>query len=193
MDTLSLIITLLAGLGALLFGRRLFWLFVGLVGFLVSFNLATEFLGGQPQWVILLIALLVGLVGALLAVFLQYIAVAVAGFLAGGYAMFSLMQLFNLDINEAWLYWFIVILGGVIGAILVLLVFDWALIILSAGVGASTLVQLTEQLMELASPLNLILFFLLLIVGIAFQAYTLPAGDTTTTRRRIIRRRVRES
>lgn len=192
MDSLSLIITLLAGLGALLFGRRLFWLFVGLVGFLVSFNLATEFLSGQPQWIILLIALIVGLVGALLAVFLQYIAVAVAGFLAGGYAIFSLMQLLNVAINEAWLYWFILILGGVIGAILVLLVFDWALIILSAGVGAATLVQLAERFTELSSPLNLILFFLLLIVGIAFQAYTLPAGDTTT-RRRIIRRRVRES
>jgi hypothetical protein len=192
MDSLSLIITLVAGLAALLFGRRLFWLFVGLVGFLVSFNLATEFLSGQPQWVILLIALLVGIVGALLAVFLQYIAVAVAGFMAGGYAVFALMQLLNLDINQEWLYWFILILGGVIGAILILLVFDWALIILSAGVGAATLVQLAERFTELSPALNLILFFLLLIVGIAFQAYTLPAGDTTT-RRRIIRRRVRES
>ena len=191
MDSLSLIITLIAGIAALLFGRQLFWLFVGLVGFLVSFDLATEFLIGQPQWLILLIALLVGVVGALLAVFLQYIAVAVAGFLAGGYAVFSLMQLLNLDINQAWLYWFILILGGVIGAILLLLVFDWALIILSASVGAATLVQLAERFTELSSTLNLILFFLLLIVGIAFQAYTLPAD--TTTRRRIIRRRVRES
>lgn len=192
MDSLSLIITLVAGLAALLFGRRLFWLFVGLVGFLVSFDLATEFLSGQPQWIILLIALAVGIIGALLAVFLQYIAVAVAGFMAGGYAVFSLMQLLNLDINQEWLYWFILILGGVIGAILILLVFDWALIILSSGVGATTLVQLAERFTELSPAINLILFFLLLIVGIAFQAYTLPAGDTTT-RRRIIRRRVRES
>lgn len=191
MDSLSLIITLVAGLAALLFGRRLFWLFVGLVGFLVSFNLATEFLGGQPQWIILLIALVVGILGALLAVFLQYIAVAVAGFLAGGYAVLSLVRLLSLDLNQEWLFWFIFILGGVIGAILILLVFDWALIILSSGVGAATLVQLAELFMELSPALNLILFFLLLIVGIAFQAYTLPAGDTTT-RRRIIRRRVRE-
>ena len=192
MDSLSLIITLIAGLAALLFGRRLFWLFVGLVGFLVSFNLATEFLGGQPQWIILLIALVVGILGALLAVFLQYIAVAVAGFLAGGYAVLSLVRLLSLDLNQEWLFWFIFILGGVIGAILILLVFDWALIILSSGVGAATLVQLAELFTELSPALNLILFFLLLIVGIAFQAYTLPAGDTTT-RRRIIRRRVRES
>lgn len=191
MDSLSLIITLVAGLAALLFGRRLFWLFVGLVGFLVSFNLATEFLGGQPQWIILLIALVVGILGALLAVFLQYIAVAVAGFLAGGYAVLSLVRLLSLDLNQEWLFWFIFILGGVIGAILILLVFDWALIILSSGVGAATLVQLAELFTELSPALNLILFFLLLIVGIAFQAYTLPAGDTTT-RRRIIRRRVRE-
>ena len=192
MDSLSLIITLIAGLAALLFGRRLFWLFVGLVGFLVSFNLATEFLGGQPQWIILLIALVVGILGALLAVFLQYIAVAVAGFLAGGYAVLSLVRLLSLDLNQEWLFWFIFILGGVIGAILILLVFDWALIILSSGVGAATLVQLAELFTELSPALNLILFFLLLIVGIAFQAYTLPVGDTTT-RRRIIRRRVRES
>lgn len=192
MDSLSLIITIAAGVAALLFGRRLFWLFVGLVGFLVSFNLATQFLGGQPQWIILLIALLVGIVGALLAVFLQYIAVAVAGFLAGGYAMFSLLQLLNLDVNQEWLSWFVFILGGVIGAILVLVLFDWALIILSSSVGAAALVQVTEIFVELTPTVNLIVFVLLLIVGIAFQAYTLPAGETTT-RRRIIRRRVRES
>lgn len=192
MDSLSLIITIAAGVAALLFGRRLFWLFVGLIGFLVSFHLATQFLDGQPQWIILLIALLVGIVGALLAVFLQYIAVAVAGFLAGGYAMFWLLQLLNLDVNQEWLSWFVFILGGVIGAILVLLLFDWALIILSSGVGAATLVQVTEIFTELTPTINLILFVLLLVVGIAFQAYTLPAGETRT-RRRIIRRRVRES
>lgn len=191
MDSLSLVLTVAAGLAALLFGRQLFWLFVGLVGFLVSFNLATQFLGGQPQWVILLIALVVGIAGALLAVFLQYIAVGIAGFLAGGYAMFSLLQLLNLDINQVWLSWFMFILGGVIGAILVLLLFDWALIILSAGVGAATLVQVTETFTELTPAVNVILFVLLLVVGIAVQAYTLPAG--TTTRRRVIRRRVRES
>lgn len=191
MDTLSLIITLAAGLAALLFGRQLFWLFVGLVGFLVSFNLATEFLGGQPQWIILLIALVVGILGALLAVFLQYVAVGIAGFLAGGYASFALLRLLELEVNQDWLSWVVFIIGGIVGAILVLLIFDWALIILSSGVGAATLVQLTELFTDLSPTVNLVLFVLLLIVGIAFQAYMLPTGDATT-RRRIIRRRVRE-
>ena len=139
MSSLSLVVMVLAGLAALLFGRQLFWLFVGIVGFLVGFELATRLITGQPDWIILLIALVAGLLGALLAVFLQYVAVAVAGFLAGGYALFTLLRTLDLMPDMEWARWGLLIVGGIIGAALILLLYDWALIVLSAGTGAATL------------------------------------------------------
>lgn len=181
----TLIITVLAGLAALLFGRQLFWLFVGIVGFIVSFNLVPQYLTGQPEWMILLISLGAGLLGALLAVFLQYVAVGIAGFLAGGYAVFVILRLLDAP-GSGWFLWTLIILGGVLGAVLVLMLYDWALIILSASVGATTLVQLAD----LSPLLTFLLFFGLLIVGIAFQAAMLRRSGAPV-RRTIIRRRTR--
>src|SRR6516164_4337637 len=75
----------------LLFGRRLFWLFVGCIGFIVGFNYATQIFQGhdQPGWVPLVVAVVIGLVAAILSIFLQRLVVAIAGFFAGGYFLSS--------------------------------------------------------------------------------------------------------
>ena len=41
-------LNIIAGLAVLFFGRRLFWLFVGGVGFIVGFQIASEVLQGPP-------------------------------------------------------------------------------------------------------------------------------------------------
>src|SRR5262245_29252329 len=66
LETTSLpLVHILIGAALLLFGRRLFWLFVAGVGFVVAAQLATTSLRGQPQWLILVIAVGVGVLGAL--------------------------------------------------------------------------------------------------------------------------------
>ena len=60
---------ILIGAVLLLVGRRLFWLFVGGVGFLVGFNFAGQALQEQPQWVIFSVAIGVGLVAAIFSIF----------------------------------------------------------------------------------------------------------------------------
>ena len=75
---------ILAGLALLFLGRKLFWLFVGIVGFLAGMELGAEFVKGQPQGIIVLIAIGAGLLAAILAIFLQRLVVAIAGGLAGG-------------------------------------------------------------------------------------------------------------
>ena len=72
---------ILAGALLLLFGRRLFWLFVGCVGFIVGFDFASNLFQGQPQWLLLAIAIGVGLLGAIASVFIQRLVVGIAGFL----------------------------------------------------------------------------------------------------------------
>ena len=60
-----------AGVLLLFLGRKLFWLFVAVVGFLIGMTFAPELLPNQPDSVILTISLIVGLLGALLAALLR--------------------------------------------------------------------------------------------------------------------------
>src|ERR1041385_9171955 len=77
------IISVLVGLALLLFGRRLFWLFVAALGFAIGLQLAPYLSQNPPLWLSLLLSLGLGLLGALLAVVLQKLAIAIAGFLGG--------------------------------------------------------------------------------------------------------------
>jgi hypothetical protein len=162
--TSTALVNIIIGALLLILGRRLFWLFVGLVGFLSGFNLAPQLLPNQPDWVILLAAIVVGLLGALLAIVLQRVAAGIAGFLAGGYLLNNLLVTMGVDLATLW--WITYIIGGVIGFILVIALFDWALIILSSLIGA----QLIVQSLVLASDLAILVFIVLLLVGIAVQA-----------------------
>jgi hypothetical protein len=163
----------------LLVGRKFFWFFVGAVGFIAGVALVPLFLPGQPEWLFLLIALFAGLVGALIAVFLQGLAIWIGGFLAGGYLALSFLNYLNLQIGN--LAWVPFVLGGIIGAALVIVLFDWALIILSSLTGASLVVQNIQFTGYTATWV----FFVLLIVGIVVQA-----AQLATERRG--RRRVEE-
>ena len=77
------IIEALVGVGLLAFGRKLFWLFVAGVGFAAGLALTAALFKTSPAWEVLLIAFGAGLAGALLAVFLQRIAMGVGGFIGG--------------------------------------------------------------------------------------------------------------
>src|ERR1051326_2230950 len=128
------IVSVLIGLIVLFFGRKLFWLCVAAVGFGAGIELAPH-LVHQPSAILQLsVALAFGFVGALLALFLQKIAIAIAGFLAGGKLAMALVTAFFIQGPAYPGITFII--GGVIGAILLLSLFDWALIVMSAVVGA---------------------------------------------------------
>lgn len=181
--TPALILTVIAGFAILLFGRQLFWLFVGVVGFLVAFEFANQYMAGQPPWVILLIAVVAGVAGALLSVFVQYGVVAVAGFLAGALLAQSLLQAMTTPMPE-WTTWPALIIGGLLGAIMVLVVFDWALILLSSVMGATMLVQTVN----LPGVLDVVAFVGLLIIGIAFQVLMMPPSGALVDRHRTAER-----
>jgi hypothetical protein len=65
---------------------------------------------------------------------------------------------------------FAFLVGGIIGAFLILAVFDWALIILSALTGASAI----AENVSLDRPASALLFVALLVLGIVVQARQLP-------------------
>src|SRR5438093_9533694 len=74
----------LIGIVILFFGRKLFWLCVAAVGFVAGVELAPHLVTDPSPFLQLTIAITLGLIGALLALFLQKIAIAIFGFLAGG-------------------------------------------------------------------------------------------------------------
>jgi len=148
----------------LLVGRKFFWFFVGAIGFIAGVALVPLFLPGQPEWLFLLIALFAGLIGALIAIFLQGLAIWISGFLAGGYLTISFLNFINVQTGN--LAWVPFVLGGIIGAALVVVLFDWALIILSSLTGASLVVQN----IQFAATTATWVFFVLLVIGILVQA-----------------------
>ena len=158
------IISLLVGIALLLFGRRLFWLFVAALGFAVGLQLAPYLMQNPPLWLSLAVSLVLGLVGALLAFLLQKLAIGIAGFLVGGRIAVAVVAAFM--VQHAQYYGITFVIGGILGAILLLLLFDWALIIFSSIEGA----RLIASSVHLPSTGLTILVVALTIFGIIVQA-----------------------
>ncbi len=159
-----IIINVLVGMAALILGRKLFWLFVGVIGFLAGMNVASQFFSGLPQWQILVIALIAGVIGALLAVFFQRLAIVVAGFAGGGYLILHVLNISGWQPTP--ISWLPFLIGGLVGAVLLYFLFDWTLIFLSSVIGAS----LITQTVPLSPPVAGLLLFGLFIAGFLTQA-----------------------
>ena len=76
---------IVAGAVLLLLGRKVFWLFIAIAGFYLGVELTRALLVSQPNWLIWLVAIGVGVVGAVIAMLFQRVAFALGGFYAGGY------------------------------------------------------------------------------------------------------------
>jgi len=168
------ILHVLAGIAILLLGRRLFWLFVAVGGFLASFEYVPLLLPGQPEWVVLLVSIVAGAVGAVLAIGLQYVAAAIVGFIGGSYGSVPLVLLL-FGHGASW----IPLLGGIVGAVLMLLLFDWTLIVLSALTGARAVMLA----FGLQGGSGILVWLGLAVVGIAVQASMLAPAAPLRRRR----------
>ena len=159
---------ILAGGLLLVLGRKLFWLFVAIVGFATGLTVASRFFQSQPEWLQLVIGIGFGLVGAILAYFFQEIAIAVAGFLAGGYIALSLVNAFAggpTPSNDTFT-WVLFFVGGIIGGVLACMLFDWALIILSSITGA----LLVIEGLQMTGPVGWLVAVGLFILGVIIQS-----------------------
>ena len=159
-------ITLIIGIALLLLGRKLFWLFVGAIGFVLGLHLGTTYLQGYGENIALIAGVIGGVIGIVLAIFVQKIAVVGAGFVGGGYIALGFWRQY-MGAAEGQTIWIPFIIGGIIGAILVSFLFAWALIILSSLLGA----MLVVQGLHLSGGLETIVFVALAAAGIFVQAW----------------------
>jgi hypothetical protein len=158
------IVSALVGVAILLLGRRLFWLFVAAMGFVYGSQIAAQ-VTHQPASspAVLLVAIGFGIVGAVLAILLQKVAIGVAGFIAGGRIAVGLSAAFFAHPASDGI---IFVIGGFLGAILFLVLFDWALIFFSSVEGA----HLIASAIVLPQAGRVISFIVLAVIGILVQS-----------------------
>ena len=161
------IVGALIGAVILFFGRKLFWLCVAAVGFAAGVEIAPHLVQEPSPLLALTVALVLGLIGALLALFLQKIAIAVLGFLAGGKLAGAIAAAFFVQYAEHSTIIFVI--GGIIGAVLLLVLFDWALMVVSSLVGA----HLIQSSIVLPPSGSTIVFIGLAVLGVLVQATSL--------------------
>lgn len=158
------IIYIVLGILLLMMGRKLFWLFVGGTGFVIGIEYAALFFRDQPQGVILIAALVMALIGLVLAIVMQKVGVGIAGFLSGGYVAMNIVQKLGYDLG--WLPWLVFLAGGIIGLILAAKLFDIALIILSSLTGTFLIIAAAN----IGPESTKILFIALAVTGLVVQA-----------------------
>lgn len=152
----------LAGALMLLFGRPLYWALVAVLGFVIGFDVVQETALVDSEFLQILIAVGAGILAAGLAVAFQWLAFGLVGFLAGSFLLQTAIERYEIAAGNETI-WYIV--GGVLGAIVALMLVDWAVIILSALAGAMMItgpVDVEEQTRALIT-------IGLTVVGVVFQ------------------------
>jgi len=158
------IVGVIIGVVILFFGRKLFWLCVAAVGFAVGIQIAPMLVNEASSLLSLVIALVFGVLGALLALFIQKVAIALLGFLAGGKLATAIAAAFF--VQYAQYSTIIFVIGGILGAILLLAVFGWALIVVSSFIGA----YLIQSAIVLPPTGSTLVFIGLAILGVFVQS-----------------------
>ena len=156
------ILNIVLGGTLLVLGRRLFWLFVAAIGFVIGIQAANRFFHGSELTTIIA-GLVLGIIFALIAIFVESLAIGIAGFLGGGYVLLSIASLFGFDQGAT--TWVAFILGGIIGVALIAFLFDWALISISSLAGASMIVGG----LHFGPSTTSVVFLILLIAGVLIQ------------------------
>lgn len=162
------LIGIFVGVVLLLFGRRLYWVFVAGIGFLTGLALAPSLFPGQPEWLILLAALAVAIVGAAIAIVAQQLTIGLIGFVAGGGIGLLLLRALGIVGNGS--AWVAYLIAGVVGLVLMLVLFDWALILLSALAGANLIVTGVSARVPLPQGIWFLLLVALVLIGVVVQA-----------------------
>jgi hypothetical protein len=170
------ILNLLVGGSLVLAGRKLFWLLLGAIGFLIGLELAT-WIAFHSELVLIIATIGLGVVFALMGIFLESVAIGMAGFLGGGLTLMRMASLMGLDSAVA--RWITFIVGGIIGAVLIVRLFNWALITISSIAGASMI----ASGLYLHQGIRPLIFLAIAVLGILFQGLLMHFEDQSAKRK----------
>lgn len=159
----------LLGVILLVAGRKLYWFFSAVAGMIAGIYLGSVVLDASSQGWQIAFAVIGAVVGAVLAVGLQKLAIGLVGFVAGGYGATFLWQTLGLPDGRIELLPFI--LGGILASVLVVIAFEYGLIALTSWGGAT----LISRELDLNGWLGAAVFFGLIIAGVVIQSVAMVA------------------
>lgn len=166
---------IVVGLVEALFGRKLYWIFVALGGFSIGWGLVSWIFGDIDTWVWVLVGGVVGLVLAVLSLKFTKWVVSIAGFFAFATVMVEVVRWFGggVDDGSGW-YWVAYLVGGIIGLLLIRFLFDWALIVLTALLGAGAVATGIDHFVpDHPKWLQVVLWFVVFAGGSYYQSRNL--------------------
>lgn len=160
----------LVGFLTLILGRQYYAVYVGAVIFMMARLLIPQFFPQQSASSTFITAIVAGVLSGGLSFSFKRILAIAASFLVGGSLAFSLVDILNID--PVFQNWTVFLISGAIGALVTLLFFDFAIIILSAMYGATLILQS----FHLPGFSTLVWFILLAALGIVVQWVLLQYG-----------------
>jgi uncharacterized protein DUF4203 len=162
-ETPSRLLLAVVGIALIVAGRRLFWLAVGMLGFIAGYQAMERWGSGLPHTAAFVVAIAVGVIGMILAVVVQRVAVALAGFLLGVVLATFLLPLTGLALGP-W-HGLVVAAAGLLVAFVALGIFSLALVVLTAGAGAAMLAEAIAAPPPWGVPLLVVLW----VIGVVVQ------------------------
>ena len=166
------ILQLGAGGILLIAGKKLYWFVVGVCGAIAGLFVSEFFFHPESWGERVLVAVGIGAAFAVLALVLQQIMISIAGFIAGGFLGVSLVDTLKVEITN-W-NWVVFILGGLVGILIVKMLFDLSLVIISSFAGATLIIRA----LNLDGPNGLIILLVLILTGIVLQSFAEPPQTT---------------
>lgn len=157
------LITIVLGFVSLIGGAQLPWMFTGSAGYLVGVWLADVLGFNQNEWQVLTVASAVGLSAIFVTYYLRRLVIVITGFLAGGYISTTLPAIMGWKtVLEDWQG---VLLVGTACAVILILWYKLALVLVTSLAGATLVVQH----LSLAMVSKEALFVVLIVIGLTAQ------------------------
>lgn len=169
-------VLIILGLVSLFLGKRLFWLFAGIVGFALGWWLTGLLLPPNTEPLLLvLVGVIVGLILAGLSRFLGKWAIRIVSAIAGFVILPMLLGNLNMLGGISEFLW--AVIGAILGFVLALVLTDWTLIFLSSILGAGLILNGVQAFLVAAQigsvfseAVRLIIGFILIVVGVIVQS-----------------------
>ncbi len=163
------VVFIILGLVALLLGKRLFWLFAGIVGFALGWWLTDLLLTANTNPILLLLVEVVaGLVVAGLARFLGRWAIRIVAAIAGFVVLPTLLRDLGMLGDISQFSWGVI--GAVAGFVFALFLTNWTLIFLSSILGAGLILNGAQTFISLSEAVRMIVGFILIALGVVVQS-----------------------
>ena len=165
-DLLLDLLVVAFGAIALLNGRRLYWVFVGIGGAIVGLWLSIWLMPDRSEWIHISLMLALGLAGVWVSYRFEKLALYLAAFVLGGYVLQFLLLDGNLISSGGTGDFATVLVGGILGVAFEVVYKERSLIVISSFSGAALIVSVLTS----TAAFEAALFAGLAAVGMLLQS-----------------------